>query len=37
MAKNPLGLIPALELDDGSVLTEITAICQYLDETAPDG
>ena len=33
--KNPAGQCPALELDDGTVLAEITAICEYLDETAP--
>ncbi|WP_428681550.1 glutathione S-transferase family protein [Sphingopyxis sp.] len=32
---NPAGQTPALELDDGSVLTEITAICEYLDERFP--
>lgn len=37
MAKNPMGQMPALELDDGTVITEITAICEYLDETAPGG
>jgi glutathione S-transferase len=26
---------PTLQLDDGSYLTEITAICEYLDEIAP--
>jgi glutathione S-transferase len=31
---NPAGQCPALELDDGSVLTEITAICEYVDEIA---
>ena len=30
---NPAGQLPALELDDGSILTEITVICEYLDET----
>ena len=30
--KNPAGQTPALELDDGTVITEITAICEYLDE-----
>ena len=29
---NPAGQCPALELDDGGVLTEITAICEYVDE-----
>src|SRR5437764_5536672 len=33
--KNPSGQCPALQLDDGSVISEITAICEYLDETAP--
>jgi glutathione S-transferase len=37
LAKNPLGQLPALELDDGSYLTEITAICEYLDEITPGG
>jgi len=32
MAKNPSGQCPALELDNGTVLAEITAICEYLDE-----
>jgi glutathione S-transferase len=35
MAKNPTGQMPCLEFDDGSVLSEITAICEYLDETTP--
>ncbi|SKB25851.1 glutathione S-transferase family protein [Sphingopyxis flava] len=33
---NPAGQTPALELDDGSILTEITAICEYLEERFPD-
>lgn len=32
---NPAGQTPALELDDGSVLTEVTAICEYLEERFP--
>ena len=32
---NPAGQTPALELDDGSTLCEITAICEYLDEKYP--
>ena len=32
---NPAGQLPALELDDGSILTEITVICEYLDERHP--
>lgn len=35
LAKNPAGQLPALELDDGSVISEITAICEYLDEASP--
>ena len=37
MAKNPAGQLPALELDGGFVLAEITAICEYLDEVGPAG
>jgi glutathione S-transferase len=37
MAKNPAGQLPCLELDDGFVLAEITAICEYLDEVGPAG
>jgi glutathione S-transferase len=32
---NRAGQTPALELDDGSTLTEITAICEYLEERQP--
>lgn len=35
LKKNPGGQLPCLELDDGSFVSEITAICEYLDETAP--
>ena len=35
VAKNPAGQLPCLELDDGSHLAEITAICEYLDEKYP--
>ncbi len=35
LAKVPFGQLPALELDDGTVLSEITAICEYLDEKYP--
>lgn len=31
---NPAGQLPALILQDGTLITEITAICEYLDETA---
>ncbi len=30
-SKNPLGKIPALELDDGTVLYDSRVICEYLD------
>src|SRR3546814_6456116 len=33
---NPAGQCPALELDNGTILTEITAICEYLEEKNPD-
>jgi len=32
---NPRGQSPALVLDDGSELTEITAICEYIEELHP--
>ena len=35
LATNPAGQSPCLVLDDGSVVTEITAICEYLDEKFP--
>jgi maleylacetoacetate isomerase len=35
LALNPQGLVPALELDDGRVLTQSLAIVEYLDETHP--
>ncbi|MDE2581326.1 MAG: glutathione S-transferase family protein [Rhodospirillales bacterium] len=35
LAKNPFGQMPALELDDGTIVTEIIPICEYLDEIAP--
>ena len=34
LARNPSGQSPTLELDDGTFLAEITAICEYLDEHA---
>lgn len=35
LAKNPTGGSPCLQLDDGSYLSEITAICEYLEEKHP--
>ena len=34
--RNPAGQLPCLELDDGSHLAEITAICEYLEELHPE-
>jgi glutathione S-transferase len=34
-AKNTAGQMPCLELDDGTVIAEITAICEYLEDTHP--
>lgn len=33
LKRNPHGQMPTLELDDGSYLSEVTAICEYLEET----
>lgn len=33
---NPDCVVPALELDDGSCISEVLAICQYLEERYPD-
>lgn len=35
LSVNPSGQCPALELDDGRVITEITAICEYLEDKFP--
>jgi len=35
LALNPQGFVPSLETDDGTVLTQSMAICEYLDEIAP--
>src|ERR1700694_412636 len=35
LKRNPHGQMPALELDDGGYLSEITAICEYLEEKNP--
>ena len=36
LAKNPRGQVPALELDDGTVIAESISICRYLDALHPD-
>ena len=33
--KNTAGQMPCLELDDGTTVSEITAICEYLEDTHP--
>jgi len=30
--KNPLGMMPVLELDDGTCISESATICRYLEE-----
>ena len=34
-AKVPNAKVPALELDDGTIVSETTAICRYLEELYP--
>ena len=36
LAKSPMARVPALELDDGRVLTETRAICTYLEGLYPN-
>ncbi|OWV30434.1 maleylacetoacetate isomerase [Halomonas campaniensis] len=36
LARNPLGLVPSLVLDDCSVVNQSLAICEYLDEVHPE-
>ena len=36
VAKNPLGRVPVLELDDGSYIAESVAICRYFEEQQPE-
>lgn len=35
LAINPRGVLPTLQLDDGSIIDETTAICRYFEETNP--
>ena len=35
LKKNPGGQMPALELDDGTVIAETIPICEYLEELFP--
>jgi len=36
LSRNPAGQLPCLELDDGTCLAEITAICEYVEERQPE-
>src|SRR6185503_12225540 len=36
LAKNSLGQLPVLELDDGTTLSESIAICRYFEEMVPE-
>jgi glutathione S-transferase len=36
MARNSLGQVPTLELDDGTTISETVAICRYLESLHPD-
>ena len=36
LAINPRGAVPALELDDGEVITESAAICRYFEAANPE-
>ena len=35
-AKNSMGQLPTLELDDGTCISETVAICRYFEETHPE-
>jgi glutathione S-transferase len=35
MTKNAAGQMPCLELDDGATISEVTAICEYIEEMHP--
>lgn len=36
LARNPMGGVPVLELDDGTFVSESVAICRYFEETHPE-
>ena len=36
LARNPMGGVPVLELDDGTCIAESVAICRYFEEVQPD-
>lgn len=35
LTKNQAGQLPSLELDDGGTINEVTAICEYIEDTNP--
>jgi len=36
LAKNPMGTLPMLELDDGTCIAETVAICRYFERSQPE-
>ena len=36
LAVNPRGVLPTLQLEDGTIIDESTAICRYFEELRPD-
>jgi glutathione S-transferase len=36
LAMNPMGTLPVLELDDGTILSESIAICRYIEHLHPE-
>lgn len=36
LAKNPMGGVPVLELDDGTCIAETVAICRYFERSQPE-
>jgi glutathione S-transferase len=36
LSKNPAGQLPCVELDDGTVIAETTAICELIEELKPE-
>jgi len=36
LEKNPMGGVPILELDDGTIIAETVAICRYFEELHPE-
>lgn len=36
LEKNPIGGVPILELDDGTIIAETVAICRYFEEIHPE-